>query len=400
MADDSVAFSEFRKKIKELSAYRGRGTELISVYITPNYPLSDIMGKLREEFGQAANIKSKSTQKNVQAALEKIMAYLRGYQKPLENGIAVFAGNVSQKEGKVDVQLFSVSPPMPLGVQFYRCESQFVLEPFLDILENTDSYGLVVMDGKEATVALLKGTKLKVIKQIHSTAHSKTHKGGQSSQRYQRLREEGIEFFYKRIGEAMSSFVGEKNFKGIIIGGPGPAKEDFAKDPSWYHHQLKVLGIVDTGYTDEFGLREVIEKSKDLIATQEAVMEKQFLDDFMKKVVTDGLVTYGYKQVYASVESGQAEKILVSEGLQLFELTAECTKCGKTKTLLLPHVEHQEPCECGGLYKTVSDRDLVNEIIGLAEDKKIKVQIVSRDTAEGSQFYATFGGLGAYLRYR
>ena len=36
-------------------------------------------------------------------------------------------------------------------------------------------------------------------------------------------------------------------------------------------------------------------------------MEKQFLDDFMKKVVTDGLVTYGYKQVYASVESGQAE---------------------------------------------------------------------------------------------
>ena len=56
--------------------HRGRGTELISVYITPNYPLSDIMNKLRDEYGQAANIKSK-TQKNVQAALEKIMAYLR-----------------------------------------------------------------------------------------------------------------------------------------------------------------------------------------------------------------------------------------------------------------------------------------------------------------------------------
>ena len=37
---------------------------------------------------------------------------------------------------------------MPLGVQFYRCESQFVLEPF-DILENTDSYGIVVMDGRK-----------------------------------------------------------------------------------------------------------------------------------------------------------------------------------------------------------------------------------------------------------
>ncbi len=118
MVEESKEQYEFKKKVKELKTFSGRGTELISVYVTPGYSLSDIAGKLRDEQGQASNIKSKATRQNVCDALEKILQYLKGFKQTPKNGIAIFCGNVSRIEGKPDLRLFGVEPPAPLGVQF------------------------------------------------------------------------------------------------------------------------------------------------------------------------------------------------------------------------------------------------------------------------------------------
>ena len=52
---------EFKKTLKELAQKRGRGTELVSVYIPPTKQLSDVGKHMRDEMGQSANIKSKQT---------------------------------------------------------------------------------------------------------------------------------------------------------------------------------------------------------------------------------------------------------------------------------------------------------------------------------------------------
>mgnify|MGYP003305591924 CR=1 FL=1 len=52
---------EFKKTLKELANKRGRGTELVSVYIPPTKQLSDVGKHMRDEMGQSANIKSKQT---------------------------------------------------------------------------------------------------------------------------------------------------------------------------------------------------------------------------------------------------------------------------------------------------------------------------------------------------
>ncbi|OIO26952.1 hypothetical protein AUJ14_00600 [Candidatus Micrarchaeota archaeon CG1_02_55_22] len=893
----SLALYEFKKQVEALKKFRGRGTELVSVYMTPGYPISDITGKLKEEYGQASNIKSASTKKNVQAALDKIMQYLKTFKTTPDMGMAVFAGNVSEVEGRPDVELYSVIPPVPIVTQFYRCESMFVLEPLNELINTTDTYGLVVMDGKEATIAALVGKQIKVIKQIHSTAHSKTHKGGQclhektlvqmadgtikeirdvkpgesvlsynfkkqmiepaectnvyartaphalrirtrsptteliatnehrffcetetgteeklacelkkgdlllltsklritsinppltmprveavvseagrlilkkvrttrgltqqtvaeslgceqmsisnletgkrqsiqklgelvsfyglpeefyenvsvrganlptnltpelaqllgyligdgtternritlyedrlevanyyreiltenlgvntslrerrrstgfgeryietrayslalteylrtnfpeatakglarsiparimsapdeiasaflrgifdaegnvsvrgiglsminerlvrqialmlqrfgivtsvlhkktrykpqytivfrgrneleafkvqigltsteknaklerlleantsksqanhapingkftaklvknkglnaivrarfqpflsgtrllgrnyllelastlpeenkemlnqyaesdatiariesienapaeginfydleipgnenfiaqgiiahnSSQRYGRLREEGIEYYQKRIGEAMDSFLTYKNMKGVIVGGPGPAKEDFLKEKT-YNYQLKILGMVDTSYTDEYGLREVIDKGSDLMKEHEAVVEKQLVDRFIKEVVTNGLATYGYRQVKKTLESGQAERLLLAEDLYLYENKLVCANCNNEKTLMSDEDNDEEECECGGKLKTKESNNLADELQKIAETAGIPIDRVSIETAEGSTFKGTFGGIGAFLRYK
>lgn len=402
MTAESKELYEFKKQVQALKKFQGHGTELISVYISPGYPVPEITAKLRDEFGQASNIKSATTKKNVQGALERIMHFLKGVNKPPENGIAVFCGNLSETEGRVDIQIYSVVPPMPLTTQFYRCESQFVLEPLEDLLEHTDTYGLVVMDGKEATVAILKGKQLKVVKKLESTAHQKVNKGGQSAARYDRLHIEGVEFYYSRVGEAMNAFVGLKNFKGVIIGGPGPSKEDFAKQKP-FNYQLKVLGVVDTGYTDEYGLREILEKSGEIIAEQEAIVEKKLFDEFTRELANNGLVAYGLEACEKAVESKQASKLLISEEMELKKVKYKCSACGKELERLEERAADDTtgiPCECGGHYKIVEMQDVVNDLVGKAEEQGIPVVMISKDTAEGKQFYGTFKGLGVFLRYK
>ena len=899
MADSKEVY-DFKKQIAELEKYRGRGTELISVYITPGYPISDIAAKLRDEYGQASNIKSKTTRSNVQAAIEKILAFLKTVSKAPENGIAVFAGNISEVEGKSDVRLFYVVPPSPLHVQFYRCESTFVVEPLKEMLEQAGAYGLVVMDGKEATVGLLRGKDIQVLRKLTSTAHQKVSKGGQcihqdeliqfadgrirpikevkegdviigvdltsgatrparvtrvfqrnsedylelkvknpirqirvtpehrffvvtskgmeektaeelvkgdrllfakeievetahykapciapnagqqlmrleflepqtaqflgyflgngsvernrvslfdaseeaireyttaaakilkarkpcvrhiiekgyyegrahslegvtklktmfptvfvhglrrkipaeietadsavvaaflrglfdaegsvssgrialamankevverlpfllsrfgiiascypkkarykpqfaieindveslhkfkaliglsnpdkkkaleqlcdkksvrnycdqlpidgrrvdvllqkirmsrryvdaasmflqgkrqisfkvfqkqiiekvenrleallaldtqneplkkirkqlefeltplsrtsgvsraainhtennnywgkdfskqirlalekerikliketeealvelkrimqskcitatlvrktkgksednskyidltlpetqnfvvngfcvhnSAARFGRIHEETVEKYYKRVGEAMDSFLGVNGFKGVIVGGPGPAKEDFMRLKP-FNYQLKVLGVVDTGYTDEYGLRELLEKSSDVIADQEAVREKKLLDKFMREVVKGGLAAYGLDDIREALAARKVELLLVSEGLALKEFKLKCPACGARFTRVAEKPPEEE-CSCGGKPVVESESDVVGEIVSAAEAQGVPIEMVSQNTAEGAQFHATFKGLGAFLRYK
>lgn len=179
MGEKSKAKYSLRKQLRMLGEVRGSGTELISVYVPPKYPIAEVSNKLKNEYGQAANIKSKGTRTNVLSALEKIMHYLKMFREPPENGIAIFCGNISSEPGKPDVELFSVVPHEPVNVQTYRCDSVFFLEPLEYMLEAKESYGLVVMDGRDATIAVLKGKVTKIIKRVHSLAHGKHHKGGQ-----------------------------------------------------------------------------------------------------------------------------------------------------------------------------------------------------------------------------
>ncbi len=179
MAAKSEKLYELRKQIKKLNSFKGSGTQLISVYIPAGSAVHEMTGKLREETSQASNIKSKQTRTNVQGALEKIIHHLKIFKKTPRNGLVVFAGNISDNPAKVDIQLFSLEPPEPLNIGTYRCDSSFFLEPLEDMLESKDSYGIVVLDGRDASLAIVKGTNINVVKKLHSTAHAKIRKGGQ-----------------------------------------------------------------------------------------------------------------------------------------------------------------------------------------------------------------------------
>ena len=95
MALTSKQRRELLKFIKNLERYRGRHTELVSVYIPSGYDMNKIINHLYQEQGTASNIKDATTRKNVNDSLERMIQHLRLFKKTPENGLAVFAGNTA-----------------------------------------------------------------------------------------------------------------------------------------------------------------------------------------------------------------------------------------------------------------------------------------------------------------
>ncbi len=307
-----------KKFIKELEKFRGRHTELVSVYIPQDYDMNKIINHLAQEQGTASNIKSSATRKNVTDALERMIQHLRLFKRTPPNGLVVFSGNVAEREGQQDFKVWSIEPPIPLKTRIYRCDKEFVLDILRDMLEAKEVYGLVVMDRRDANIALLKGKTIIPLLKTHSEVPGKFKAGGQSAMRFARQIEGAAKDHYKKVAEYMKeTFLNMEGLKGIIVGGPGPTKYDLVEgDFITNEVKKKIIGIKDLSYTGEFGLEELLEKSGDVLAQEDVMEEKKIVGRFLEMLATkQNMVAYGEADVMNKLKMGVVDKVLLSEDL-------------------------------------------------------------------------------------
>ena len=126
---------ELEELVNLLGSIKGRHTELVTVYVPAGFNLSSITRQLEYEKSMATNIKSKQTRTAVTDSLERIIRELKNYKQTPINGLAIFCGNVSEKEGVQDIQLWFYQPPKPLNNRLYHCDQTFIVEPLKEILE-------------------------------------------------------------------------------------------------------------------------------------------------------------------------------------------------------------------------------------------------------------------------
>ncbi len=395
---------EFKRTLSELAGKKGRGTELVSVYIPHDRQISDVVKHMREELSQSANIKSKQTRKNVQSAIEVIMQRLKLFPKPPRNGLVIFSGMIPRGGARTEkMETYVFEPPEPIKTYIYHCNSEFYLEPLKEMLEEKEVYGLAVLDRKEATIALLKGKRVEVLKTLTSGVPGKHKAGGQSQRRFDRLIELAAHEFLKRIGEHMNEiFLSVPDLKGIIIGGPGHTKEDFVKG-DYLHHEIKkkIITTVDTSYTGEFGIREVIDKSMDVLTEIEVMREKKLVRRFLGELINeDGLAVYGEDEIRDYLNMGAVEVLLISEDFKARRVIYECPSCGYKVNATIKDEEARTCPKCEEQMKIVESRDVIDDLVEIAETVGSEVEIISTETEEGMQLLRAFGGVAAILRYR
>ncbi|MCA9486342.1 MAG: peptide chain release factor 1 [Candidatus Woesearchaeota archaeon] len=363
MGIDLTQRLKLRKFIKNLLQYRGRHTELVSVYIPAGYDITKIVNNLQDEQGTATNIKDAKTSKSVISALERMIRSLKTFSDTPKNGLAIFSGNVSDKDNVDNFQVFWIEPPEPLNLKLYRCDQKFIIYPLDEMDANETTYGLIAIDKGEATVGLLIGSSIKTLKNLHSNVPGKFKAGGQSAQRFARIREGAAVEFYKRVADVMiQEFTFMTELKGLIVGGPGTTKNNFV-DGTYMNEDLKkkIKGIKDITYTNSFGLKELVDKSEDVLSDDEIMTERRILQRFLETLGKDTTkIVYGVKNTTMALEMGAVEDLIIIDS----------------------EVEEEQ----------------LEKMCELQEQSRSNLHLVTDRTPEGVQFKA-LGGIGAILRY-
>jgi len=407
MAEEDRARYEFKRALEEIRALTGRGTELISLYIPPNRQIHEAMSYLRDEYSQSSNIKSKGTRKNVMSAIESIMSKLKYYKAPPPNGLVIFVGHIPTGGDQTTMVSYVLEPPEPINTYLYRCDSTFYLEPLEDMLKEKEVYGLLVIDRSEATIGFLRGSRIQVVMNIQSRVPSKHGRGGQSARRFERLIEIAAHEFFKKVADiANEAFLAEPELKGILIGGPGYTK-NFFMEQNYLHHELmkKVIDTFDVGYTDEYGLRELVENSREALAGLTLMKEKKLMQRLLEEIrkPDGGLAAYGEKDVRRALEMGAVDTLLISEGLREYRIVLKCPSCGKEvrkTTKKLPDPKDFVCPECGSAMELKEKMDIIDELYDMAESTGTTVELISEDSEEGELLMKAFGGVAGILRYK
>ncbi|WP_440060311.1 peptide chain release factor aRF-1 [Thermogladius sp. 4427co] len=352
-----------REIIKELKKWKAPATVLLSLYIPPGRPVSDVVNLLRQELSISDNIKLKRTKNAVQRALAAAIDRVSRFSKIPDNGLVLFAGENVDTGDFISIMLI---PPEEVRVFFYRTDKYFHTEFLEEMVYEHNIIGLVIVERDAATIGMLKGNRMIVVEELEEYIPGKHEKGGQSQRRYDRIIEQMVEDFYKKVGEHVNKtflpLLEQGKLKAILIGGPAYSKYDFLQG-DYIDYRLKKIvlnQLVDVAYQGEAGLREMVMKAQDILKEQEYVEGLQVIEEFKLHLAKDdGMIVYGEDEVLNALEQGAVKTLIVSE-----------------------------------------ERGDVEKWLDKAKNYGAKVIVVNNEMPEGEWFLKTFNGIGGILRFK
>jgi len=412
---DSVKRYKLTKMMNKLGSIEGHGTELVTVYIPPRRPIYDVVAQLRNEAGTASNIKSDLTRTHVQDALSRTVEHLKLYKEPPENGLVIFCGAIPTGKGigTEKIEIYSVIPPKPIQINLYRCDDHFWIDHLKDMMKDDKVIGILAIDTQEAGLGIMTGDRWEVVETFTSGVAGKHRQGGQSARRFERLRDNELNEYYHRVADhAQTIFIDQYSVKGLIVGGPGPTKDNFLREEYLdYRLQNNVISVLDSSYSGDEGVRELIEKINEqgIMGELRLMEEKKLVKKFISEVhLGKGLGVYGIFDVINYLKNGVADMVIVTDDITFLRLEVKCNKCEniqekfidrpdliKTKQDLL-----SKPCpSCNSPDQTSTEQDIVEYLEELCAMSGARLEVISGKTEEGSQL-ASLGRIGAVLRFK
>lgn len=144
----------------------------------------------------------------------------------------------------------------------YRCENKFHSECLNYLLEDDEKFGFIIVDGGGALFATLQGNTRTILQKITVELPKKHGRGGQSANRFARLREEKRHNYVRKVAElAISNFItnDRPNVKGIVMAGSADFKTVIQQSDFFDKRLVEVLvATFDVSYGGENGLSQAI----------------------------------------------------------------------------------------------------------------------------------------------
>ena len=122
-----------------------------------------------------------------------------------------------------------------------------------------------------------------------------------------------------------------QDIRAIIIGGPGATKE-FVLRNEYFHHEIAkriASTTFDVGYSNESGLRELLDNAGPMMGEIELDAERQLMNAFLKELVqAHPKATYGEQMIRTALEQGAVDTLLISESLRKTSFQLSATRAG------------------------------------------------------------------------
>ena len=168
----------------------------------------------------------------------------------------------------------------------------------------------------------------------------KHRKGGQSSVRFARLREEKRHNYLRRVAElCTANFItnDRPNVTGLVLAGNAAFKNELAETDMLDKRLAPIIcSIVDVSYGGENGLNEAITLSADALTNVKFVAEKKLVSKFFEEIALDtGMIVFGVEDTMKALDLGAVETVLLFEELDYTRYVLKNPVKGDTKIIFL-----------------------------------------------------------------
>jgi peptide chain release factor subunit 1 len=308
-----------KHKVEQLKAYQGRHSSFTTLYIPPTKSLTDVISFVKTELSGADNIKSKANRKNVADNLTAVLSELTKISVLPPTGLAFFFG--IQEEGGTGKPIREiVVPPSPISQFVYTCGREFITEELESMTHPKSLIVIVLIEGGKVTIGYLRGKHMELVRDEDFYIIGKTRAGGQSANRYLRIREEKMQEFFKYVSRILGELLIDniENVDAIVLGGNTIRCLEFLdKGDLDYRIRDKIVEtIIPVSVIDETGLYQAMKEASRILRETEIYAERQAWDGFMEDLMKGrNTVAYGKQEVLDALKIGRVQTILITEDL-------------------------------------------------------------------------------------
>ena len=319
-----------------------------------------------------------ASKQRFEAECQRVRQFLRDYV-PKGKALVVFSDSKQDFWWQRDLHV-----ELPTGL---RWSPQLWVRPLLDVIEEQDRFGVVLIDKHHARILAVDAGGIEQQAEITSDVPNKHATTGTdhiwSQGQMDRDHTNHVQSHAKRVADELGAVVDRMKLKRIVVGGPVEATSMFASVLPKRIQQM-IIGTISAP----------VDASRDRLNSElRAVREKAEHEDESK--IVDAMITaamkgdravLGVSDTLAAIQQGRVYRLVVGR-----EFRVEGKECGSCHVLVADSVE--ECSFCGGRLEAAPD--LVNRASHRVLDMGGKVQLVSGEAAAK----LAESGIGAVLRF-
>jgi len=321
----------------------------------------------------------------------------------------LYCGTILTEDGKDRKIAVVFEPFKPINTSLYLCDNRFHTEALQELLVSDERYGFIVVDGSGALYGVLQGNTRTVLHKFVVDLPKKHGRGGQSAQRFGRIRMEKRQAYVRKVAEvAVQMFIQNDvpNVQGIILAGSAEFKVQLSQSDFFDPRLLDVvLATVDVSYGGDNGFNQAIELAAETLRNTKFVREKKLLTTYMSEISRDtGRICFGLKDTLTALEMGGVETLILWEELPLqrFEMSDPSTGAVVVRYLTEQQekdMSHFRNAATGADMEVIDKQPMVDWMAVNYKNYGCALEFITDCSTEGAQYVQGFGGIGGLLRY-